>query len=143
MIWSLFRRHYNTHKPPHILCHGYLRAGTANPHHSDAPDPTTIPGILSQVPNEYVHQLKAEPWTRLSALLGKHGGQTLIDMFLECGIFLPLESGNGNLLQICGLSSRRSPLAERAYLTKPPQENPYRISSLIQNCSHQFPATLQ
>lgn len=94
------------HKPPHILCHGFLRSGTANPHAWKDPDPTSIPEVLSNSPNEYVRQLKSEPWTSLPKLLGKNAEKVLIELFLDCGVFRPLESGNNNFLQLSGTKCR-------------------------------------
>jgi len=90
------------HKPPHILCHGFLRCGAANPDALREPDPTTIPGLLINSPNDYVRRLRTKPWNLLPSLLGKESSKVLNELFIECGIFLPLGHGQGNLLQISG-----------------------------------------
>ena len=46
--------------------------------------------------------MKAAPWPQVLALMGKEGERTMIDLLLDCGIFLPLESGRGNYHQLSG-----------------------------------------
>lgn len=61
-----------------------------------------IPGIVLHYPNSHVGTLKSRPWSDLLNLLGKDGEQIMLEMILECGIYVPVESGKGNYYQISG-----------------------------------------
>ncbi|KAF2831905.1 hypothetical protein CC86DRAFT_82738 [Ophiobolus disseminans] len=102
VIWLLFRRSAS-HKPSHLLCHGFQRAGGANPANNTDKDPTTsVPGLVARSPNSHVRALKEPVWCRLQALLGQGGDRIIIDMLLECALFCPVEGGTGNLCQLSG-----------------------------------------
>jgi telomerase reverse transcriptase len=64
-----------------------------------------IEGLASVYPNKYVHDMKAAPWPQILKLLGKGGDCVMIDLLLDCGIFLSVKSGRGNYYQISGTSS--------------------------------------
>lgn len=61
-----------------------------------------IPGLVSYSPNQLVEQLKAQPWTELPLLLGKGGDEVLVNLLLDCGVFVPLSTAGGNLTQLGG-----------------------------------------
>jgi telomerase reverse transcriptase len=46
--------------------------------------------------------LKSSPWPQILALMGKEGQRMMIDLILDCGIFVAIESGNGNYFQLSG-----------------------------------------
>jgi len=46
--------------------------------------------------------LKSSPWPQILALMGKKGQRMMIDLILDCGIFVPVESGHGNYFQLSG-----------------------------------------
>ena len=46
--------------------------------------------------------MKADPWPRLLALLGKEGEKIMIDLMLDAGIFVAVDVGIGNYMQTCG-----------------------------------------
>jgi telomerase reverse transcriptase len=50
-----------------------------------------------------VRTLKEPKWCRLHALLGQHGDRILIDMLLDCAIFLPVTGGTSNYFQLSGI----------------------------------------
>lgn len=64
---------------------------------------TCIPGLLAQHPNSSVQTLKSPLWCRLHALLGQGGDRILMDLLLECSIFLPIEKNVGNYYQLSGV----------------------------------------
>lgn len=61
-----------------------------------------IPGVLSVYPNGHVISMKTTPWPQILALMGKEGERAMIDLLLDCGIFLPVENGRGNYRQLSG-----------------------------------------
>jgi telomerase reverse transcriptase len=65
---------------------------------------SAIPGVLSIHPNGHVTSIKADPWPRILGLMGKEGERTMIDLLLDCGIFLAVESGRGTYHQLSGES---------------------------------------
>ena len=70
--------------------------------HQDQNVPSAIPGIISTYPNSHVTSMKASPWPQVLALMGKEGERAMIDLILDCGIFLPVESGRGSFYQLSG-----------------------------------------
>ena len=103
-ISRLFHKtHRNTHKPPHMLCHGFQRAGNQRQTHDDHCAVAGIPGIVSFYPNANVNVLKGSCWTEILALLGKEGERILLDLLLDCGVFVAGEEGLGNYYQLSGI----------------------------------------
>lgn len=96
------------HKPSHVMCHGFLRAGTGGFLAIEHSVPSHIPGLVSSDLNEHVQRLKQQPWTGLPDLLGGGADRVMIELLLECGIFLPLENGKGNYLQLSGMFFRNA-----------------------------------
>ena len=46
--------------------------------------------------------MKEAPWTRVLTLMGKEGERTMVDLILDCGIFLHIESGYDSYYQLSG-----------------------------------------
>jgi telomerase reverse transcriptase len=46
--------------------------------------------------------LKGPPWPQILALMGKEGQRMMIDLILDCGIFVAVEGGHGNYFQLNG-----------------------------------------
>jgi hypothetical protein len=102
VIWRLFKRSALP-KPAHLLCHGFQRAGKARLEPEVNLDPTpSIPGLVERHLNGYTRTLKEPVWCRLHALLGQGGDRIIMDMLLECSIFLPIRSSIGNYYQLSG-----------------------------------------
>jgi hypothetical protein len=53
-------------------------------------------------PNVHVTAMKGSPWTQVLVLMGKEGEKIMIDLILDCGIFVAIESGQGNYHQLSG-----------------------------------------
>jgi telomerase reverse transcriptase len=110
-IWLLFYKvHQQVHRPPHMLCHGYQRAGNPRRVNEDHCAVAGILGLVSHYPNENVDTLKNGAWTELLGLLGKEGDRIMLDLVLECGIFVAVDGCRGNFYQLSGanlLASRR------------------------------------
>lgn len=48
--------------------------------------------------------MKQAPWPQLLQLLGKSGEFMMINLLLDCSIFLNVEAGHGNYYQLSGKS---------------------------------------
>ncbi|KAM0667452.1 hypothetical protein ACQRIU_003317 [Beauveria bassiana] len=97
IIWLLFSRDKSGFSgPKHLLCDGYRRSA-----HERA-ELENIPGVFRRYPNDQVASLKASPWPQLLALLGQSGEKIMIDMLVDCSIFVAIEPGWNNFYQISG-----------------------------------------
>jgi telomerase reverse transcriptase len=56
--------------------------------------------------------MKAAPWTQVLTLMGREGERTMIDMILDCGVFISIEAGTGSYHQLSGKSCSSLVLAE-------------------------------
>ncbi|KAH7072960.1 hypothetical protein BKA63DRAFT_54667 [Paraphoma chrysanthemicola] len=102
VVWLLFRRS-TSHKPSHILCHGFQRTASTSHAQVAAVEPTSsIPGLIERTPNSHVRALKVSVWCRLQAILGCGGDKVIMDMLLECAMFRPVEGGTANYFQLSG-----------------------------------------
>lgn len=63
---------------------------------------SSIPGLMQRCPNEYVKLLKEPVWCRLHAVLGRGGDRIMMNMLLDCPIFLPVVGDRSNYYQISG-----------------------------------------
>lgn len=61
-----------------------------------------IPGVQSVYPNINVTSMKSTPWPQVLLLMGKEGERAMIDLILDCGIFLEVGTGRGVYHQLCG-----------------------------------------
>lgn len=111
-IWLLFHKtHRHAHRPPHMLCHGFQRASHPRKSNEDHCAIAGIPGIVSHYPNANVNALKGSSWTELLGFLGKEGDRIMLDLILDCGIFLAGDEGQGNYYQLSG-----TPLTDLQFL---------------------------
>lgn len=102
VIWRLFHKtHRQVYRPPHMLCHGFQRASNLRKANEDHCAVAGIEGIVSYYPNSYVKALKGSTWAEVLALLGK-SDHILLDLFLDCGIFIAGDEGLDNYYQISG-----------------------------------------
>ncbi|KEQ76160.1 hypothetical protein M436DRAFT_40003 [Aureobasidium namibiae CBS 147.97] len=102
VTWRLFRQHTSGHRPPHVLCHGYYYDGLGDVKTSIKTITTNREGVPLD-PNEHVERLKGDAWAGLTRLVGSKGTVTLIQLLQNCGMFMPLEGGRNNLIQISGV----------------------------------------
>lgn len=61
-----------------------------------------MPGIIQDSPNALVSMMKEMPWTKILAAMGNEGEKTMIDLIMDCGIFVPVVGGQGNYFQLSG-----------------------------------------
>lgn len=115
VIWLLFSRSGSREKsktgkgwpgPKHLLCDGFRkgvppqgRSGeiAATGHHQ-------IPGVYAVHTNNCVKALKEAPWPQFLLLLGKEGERIMLDLLLDCAVFVAVREGKGNLVQVSGVS---------------------------------------
>lgn len=103
MIWRLFNRS-SSYRPAHLLCQGFQRSRGVHPAQQNSSDPTSfIPGLQQCHANSHVQTLKDPVWCRLHALLGPGGDRIMLDLLLDCAIFLPIKANAGNYYQLSGL----------------------------------------
>ena len=103
-IWELFNRvHRSSHRPMHMLCHGYQRVGAQIPSEEQGAI-VGIPGLVLHYPNSHVATLKSLPWSSLLNLLGKDGEQIMLGLLLDCALYMAVDSGRGNYYQLSGQS---------------------------------------
>ncbi len=91
--------------PKNLLADGFRRTVASKPRRGvpvAAASSVSTPEIYAVHPNRQVQILKADPWPQLLSLLGKAGERIMIDLLLDCSIFLPVEAGQGNYYQLTG-----------------------------------------
>ncbi|KAI1498263.1 hypothetical protein F5X99DRAFT_336353 [Biscogniauxia marginata] len=98
VVTTLFSREKSGRWPKHLLCDGYRRSGRL--------------GLRAVRPNSHVEALQRPPWPQLLALLGESGDRIMIDLLLDCAIFVSVNGGVNNFCQISG-----RPLSEIEALT--------------------------
>ncbi|KAL1888087.1 Telomerase reverse transcriptase [Ceratocystis pirilliformis] len=101
-VWFIFQRSAGVAFPKHVLCDGYERGSGSRFSNRDLLD-RPIPGLSLKRRNEHVEMIKKDPWPQILALLGCAGEDIMIHMLLNCGVFIALKGGVGNLFQISGI----------------------------------------
>jgi telomerase reverse transcriptase len=86
----------------HLLCQGYRKDVSSHSVRRDENFSTTIPGVNLTYPNSHVTSIKGWPWPQVLGLLGQAGERIMVDLILDCGIFLPIENANGSYHQLSG-----------------------------------------
>lgn len=97
VIWRLFQREKLGSRPNHLLCDGFRQT-----QREDGQAMSTIEGACRRSPNSQVAMLKDAPWPQLLKLLGQSGEKIMIDLLLDCSIFLPVRAGYQNYYQLSG-----------------------------------------
>ncbi|KAI9782484.1 MAG: hypothetical protein M1839_004970 [Geoglossum umbratile] len=119
VIHFLFNRIYkHVYSPPHIICQGYRRLSGSLPANRGHSASARIPGLVSYFPNVHVDTLKGPLWASLLRLLGKGGECAMIDLVLYCGVFIAVNTGQGNYYQLSGTPLIDLPTGQN--LLKPP-----------------------
>ncbi|RDW68574.1 hypothetical protein BP5796_09231 [Coleophoma crateriformis] len=104
-IWLLFSKAgaFSRHKAQHLLCQGFRRDISARSVYNGRSLTSNIPGLVSTHLNANVTALKSSPWPQILTLMGREGEGAMIDLILDCGIFVVLESGHGTYHQLSGI----------------------------------------
>ena len=87
-----------------MLCHGYQRVNNLRRPDENQCAIAGIPGLVSYYPNRYVDLLKGAAWTGVLSLLGKEGDQIMLEILLDCGLFVAIDEGQGNFYQLSGMT---------------------------------------
>lgn len=104
VVWRLFRQYTSGHRPPHVLCHGYYHDGLGDVRILTKANTEDDCHAAPPERNEHVDRLKGDAWAGLTKLVGAKGVVTLIQLLHNCGMFMPLEGGRGNFIQISGVN---------------------------------------
>jgi telomerase reverse transcriptase len=103
VIWLLFSKDRASNGwVKHLLCQGFQKDISSRSVQRGENAASSIPGLLSIHPNSHVTSIKADPWPQVLALMGKEGERAMIDLLLDCGIFLAVGSGRGTYHQLSG-----------------------------------------
>lgn len=102
VIWLLFKRKTLSIRPAHLLCHGLQQPVPTGIEGPDITTASSIPGVFSVSPNDNVAFLKGQPWNDLLAHLKTGGDHIMINLLLDCGVFVPVDAKGGNYLQVSG-----------------------------------------
>jgi hypothetical protein len=102
VIWLQFRRRPPPYKPQHLLCHGFERASAAGQNGQRLSIVPGIPGIVCQYPNPHIETVTGKPWCKLLSLLGRGGDLIMVDLLLDCGLFVPAMDGIHGFRQLSG-----------------------------------------
>lgn len=144
VIWRLFKRS-SSYRPTHLLCHGFQRTGPLRSARQGSSDPaSSIPGLHQCHVNSHVQTLKDPVWRRLHALLGQGGDLIMLDLLLDCAIFLPIKANTGNYYQLSGLPV--SDIQPRGAATNTPSNASTKSDtapkSLYLNCENRAPGSI-
>jgi len=111
VIWLLFSRESSRPGswPKHMLCDGFRKNSGSRPPPQQrglglgSGITRRIPGVFLVHPNHCVKGLKEAPWPQLLALLGKAGQRIMLDLLLDCAVFVAVKAGKGNFNQLSGI----------------------------------------
>jgi telomerase reverse transcriptase len=67
---------------------------------------SAIPGIVSVCPNNHVSSIKSDPWPQVLLLMGNAGEKMMVDLLLDCGLFVEVASGCETYHQLSGKFAR-------------------------------------
>ncbi|KAI1134530.1 hypothetical protein F5Y05DRAFT_208243 [Hypoxylon sp. FL0543] len=93
VVRTLFAREKVKAWPKHLLCNGFSRNRGL--------------GLRQIRPNPHFEMLKQQPWPQLLALMGESGERIMMDLLLDCAMFVPVKAGENNLCQISAPVRRR------------------------------------
>ncbi|KAI0395057.1 hypothetical protein F5Y17DRAFT_223013 [Xylariaceae sp. FL0594] len=86
VVRTIFNREKSSQFPDHLLCDGFRRDGGL--------------GVRVARPNHRTTALQSSPWPELLALLGQSGDRIMVDLLLDCAIFVSVKAGSGNVCQV-------------------------------------------
>ena len=84
-----------------MLCQGIARSSTTW-QSGNRPTTSSIPGLATTYTNEYAETLRGPAWNGILKLLGDGGDKVLIDLLLNCGLFVPSDKEQGVYYQLSG-----------------------------------------
>ncbi|KFZ12762.1 hypothetical protein V501_04058 [Pseudogymnoascus sp. VKM F-4519 (FW-2642)] len=103
-VWLLFNNSTRENTSiKHLLCQGFSKIPSAGRMDANNATLSTVRRLVPVFPNKHFDELKLDPWPQVLGLLGKGGDRVMIDLLVDCGIFLAAGNGRGNYFQICGM----------------------------------------
>jgi hypothetical protein len=105
VIWLLFRRSQSPARPQHLLSQGFDRFAAKGQHGLNLSAAPGIPGIICRYSNAHIEYVTSNAWCALLSLFGKGGDIIMVDLLLECCLFLPASDNSRSLQQFSGISS--------------------------------------
>ncbi|KFY02560.1 hypothetical protein O988_02079 [Pseudogymnoascus sp. VKM F-3808] len=122
-VWLLFNNSTREGtSAKHLLCQGFSKVPSAGRMETDK---VAIHRLAPVYPNKHYSELKVDPWPQVLGLLGKGGDRVMIDLLVDCGIFLAVDNGCGNYCQISG-----TPLGDLQILAQSGQ-TPAKVQRII------------
>lgn len=122
VTWRLFNRTYRIKpRPPHVLCHGYQRSDMPKSTAEDRAGQGGIDGLTRLFVNAQAERLKDNDWVAVLRDLGIDGDHVILELLLDCGVYLPLETSgssnessvqSGNYWQVAGTSLSDLPVLD-------------------------------
>ncbi|OBT76587.1 hypothetical protein VF21_05363 [Pseudogymnoascus sp. 05NY08] len=139
-VWLLFNNstRENTYVK-HLLCQGFSKIPSAGRMDANNATLSAVRRLVPVYPNKHFDELKVDPWPQVLGLLGKGGDRVMIDLLVDCGIFLAVNNGRGNYIQISGMllgdlqiltQSGRSEVGEASARNIPIDRSPLSIAFL-------------
>ncbi|KAL5345486.1 Telomerase reverse transcriptase [Pseudogymnoascus australis] len=121
-VWLLFNNSTREGTSvKHLLCQGFSKVPSAGRKDADSAPLSAIRRMVPVYPNKHYNELKVDPWPQVLGLLGKGGDRVMIDLLVDCGIFLAVVNGRGNyyVLNRYSHSSKSACLEEGAPVIHP------------------------
>jgi telomerase reverse transcriptase len=117
-VWLLFNKCTRVGgSTKHILCQGFTKVPSCRMDNENLKF-SAISGLIPLYPNKHYDEVKADPWPQVLGLLGKGGDRVMIDLLVDCGIFLAVANGHGNYYQISGMYTNAEYLEQVAELKR-------------------------
>ncbi|EPE28186.1 hypothetical protein GLAREA_04977 [Glarea lozoyensis ATCC 20868] len=92
-IWLLFSRGNTiSGRVQHLLCQGYQRDANSR-----------MMNRAENAPNNHVSTIKSDPWPQVLLLMGNEGEKMMLDLLLDCGLFVEVTNGCETYHQLSGL----------------------------------------
>ena len=115
VIWLLFRRTQAPSRPQHLLAQGFDRLAAKGERGLNLSAVPGIPGIVCKYSNAHTELVVSSPWCALLSLLGKGGDIIMVDLLLECCLFLPAGEKTKSLRQFSGIFLSLCPCCLRLF----------------------------
>lgn len=99
----MFKRDHSHKRPQHLLCQGYEWASPTSTYgHDTTTTVAGIPGVIHRFDNHHVNRITSPAWCQLLSLLGHGGELIMIDLLIECDLFIVAGSDTHHLVQLSG-----------------------------------------
>jgi len=102
VIWLLFKRSPSHSRPQHLLSQGFDRQAAKGQHGLQLSAVPGIPGIICQYSNPHIETVVSPAWCHLLSSLGEGGDVVMVDLLLECCLFIPIGDNTKSLKQFSG-----------------------------------------